>query len=93
MAEEPDGFTGPYDGWHAHGSICLRGGDVISLTEEDSPVWLSETDCIDRGGEILPLSNAEMTHVWIGPGYIDDAPIFAHDHPDLYDGFHPKRET
>jgi len=94
MAVEPEGFSGPYDSWHAHGSICIRAGEgVISLTEEDSGVWLDEDECVDRGGDIMPLSSAEMIHVWIGPGYMCEAPIFAHDHPALYDGYHPQRQS
>jgi hypothetical protein len=93
MAEEPEGFTGPYDSWHAHNSICMGDGGVISLTEDDSPVWLSESDCIDRGGNVMPLSSAEMIHVWIGPAYRGDTPVFAHDHPALYDGFNPQRDA
>jgi hypothetical protein len=93
VAEEPDGFTGDYDAWHHHASACMQGRSIISLTEEDSPVWLSESECTARGGRVFPLSNAEMMHLWIGPDYIDRAPMFAHDHPDLYDGYNPKRDA
>jgi hypothetical protein len=93
VAEEPEGFTGDYDVWHSHTSVCRQGGSIVSLSEEDSPVWLSESDCTAQGGQVFPLSNAEMMHLWIGPEYIDGAPIFAHDHPDLYDGYNPKRDA
>jgi hypothetical protein len=88
----PDGFTGAYDSWHSHESVCSQGGTVTSLTEENSAVWLSESECIDRGGRIIPLANDQMIHVWIGPDYINGAPIFAHDHPKLLDGYNPKRD-
>jgi len=42
------------------------------------------------GGQVLPIGNAEMIHLWIGPDYIDDAPIFAHDHPELLGGYNPQ---
>jgi hypothetical protein len=93
VADRPEGFTGDYDTWHSHESVCRQGGSIISLSEEDSPVWLSESECQARGGQVFPLSNAEMMHLWIGPDYIDGAPIFAHDHPELFDGFNPKSSS
>jgi len=92
VAAEPEGFTGDDDSWHSHTSVCRRGGTVTSLTEEGSQVWLSEAECTAGGGQVVPLDNDQMIHVWIGPDYIDDAPIFAHDHPDLYDGYSPRRD-
>lgn len=88
----PEGFAGGDDVWHAHTSVCIQGGTVTSLSEENSPVWLSETECRAAGGQVLPIGNAEMVHLWIGPDYIEGAPIFAHDHPALLDGFDPKRD-
>ena len=93
VADEPEGFTGDEDVWHSHSSVCRQGGSIVSLSEEGSPVWLSESECTARGGQVFPLSNAEMMHLWIGPDYIDRAPIFAHDHPDLYDGYNPKLDA
>ena len=89
----PEGFSGPYDSWHSHASVCLQGGTVVSLTEENSPVWLTESECRARGWSVLPLANAEMMHLWIGPEYIDGAAIFAHDNPKLYDGYNPRRDA
>ncbi len=88
----PDGFAGGDDVWHAHTSVCIQGGTITSLSEESSPVWLSETECRAAGGQVLPIGNAEMIHLWIGPDYIEGAPIFAHDHPALLDGYDPKRD-
>jgi len=93
VAQQPGGFAGDADVWHSHTSVCRQGGSIISLNEEGSEVWLSDSECTARGGQVFPLSNAEMMHLWIGPDYIDGAPIFAHDHPDLYDGYHPKRDV
>ena len=88
----PEGFTGGFDVWHAHSAVCLAEGGVVSLIEENSDVWLSESDCLDKGGRLMPLGGDEMMHLWIGPGYIDTGPIMSHDHPLLLDGFNPKRD-
>ena len=92
VAETPEGFTADYDTWHAHASICFQGGNIVSLSEDNSAVWLSESECAARGGQVRPLDNDQMMHLWIGPEYIDGAPIFAHDHPKLYDGYNPRRD-
>jgi hypothetical protein len=88
----PKGFVGPYDSWHTHQSVCVKGGTIVSLNEPGSPVWYSEPECVAAGGAVLPLASDEMLHVWIGPDYIKGAPIFAHDHPKLYNGYDPKRD-
>jgi hypothetical protein len=88
----PEGFAGPYDVWHAHSAVCLIGGVVSSLIEENSDVWLSESDCLGRGGRLLPLGADQMMHLWIGPDYINSGPIMSHDHPLLLDGYDPQRD-
>jgi len=88
----PKGFIGPYDSWHAHESVCIKGGTIVSLNEPGSPVWYSEPECTAARGAVLPLESDEMLHVWIGPDYIKGAPIFAHDNPKLYNGYLPKRD-
>jgi hypothetical protein len=94
VAEEgSEGFTGDYDFWHFHSSVCSRGGDIVSLSEDDSEIWYSESECVAAGGRVMPLAADFMIHVWIGPEYIDGAPIFAHDHPELYDGYSPKLDS
>jgi hypothetical protein len=90
--EAPEGFSGPYDSWHNHKSVCRQGGSINSLSEEGSPVWYSESECVAAGGVVMPITADMMIHMWIGPDYIDEAPIFAHDHPKLYDGYNPKRD-
>jgi hypothetical protein len=92
-ATKPEGFTGPYDVWHSHGTACTKGGTIVSLTEDNSDVWLSEGECTARGGRVFPIPGDLMIHVWIGPGYLGKAPIFAHDHPMLFDGFVPQRDA
>jgi hypothetical protein len=91
--EVPEGFTGDYDSWHRHESVCLEGGAVISLSEDGSEIWLSESECLARGGRVFRLGSDQMMHLWIGPGYMEGAAIFAHDHPKLYDGYSPKRSA
>jgi len=91
-ARAPKGFAGSYDGWHTHTSVCFKGGTVVSLNESGSSIWYSEPECIAAGGTVIPLASDQMLHVWIGPDYINGAPIFAHDHPKLYNGYDPKRD-
>jgi len=91
-ARAPKGFAGSYDGWHTHTSVCFKGGTVVSLNETGSSIWYSEPECIAAGGTVIPLASDQMLHVWIGPDYINGAPIFAHDHPKLYNGYDPKRD-
>ncbi len=91
VAGDVEGYTGSYDFWHAHSSVCIGSGG-ITLTEENSPYWYSEPECTASGGRVMPLAADKMIHVWIGPGYTD-APTFAHDNPELLDGYYPKRDT
>ena len=55
--------------------------------------WLSASECVARGGRVMPIPGDLMIHVWIGPGYFKAAPIFAHDKPKLFDGFLPQRDA
>ncbi len=89
----PEGFTGKYDSWHLHESVCVKGGTVVSLSDPSSDVWLSDSECVARGGRVLAIAQDQMMHLWIGPGYFKEAPIFAHDHPKLLDGFLPTRDA
>jgi hypothetical protein len=72
--------------------VCFKGGTVVSLNELNSSIWYSEPECVAAGGTVIPLASDEMLHLWIGPDYINGAPIFAHDHPKLYNGYDPKRD-
>lgn len=92
VAGDTEGFTGNYDSWHAHASVCFQGGSVVSLSEEGSAVWYSESECTAAGGRVMPLASDNMLHLWIGPGYMD-GPIFSHDNAQLLDGFSPKRSA
>ena len=88
--DAPEGFAGSHDTWHEHEKVCFMGANIVSVIEDDSDLWYSEDECRFAGGRLLSLKNDQMVHVWIGPDYIDNAPIFAHDHPKLYNGYHPK---
>jgi hypothetical protein len=86
----PEGFAGPYDVWHRHSAVCFAAGLVISEGEnEGSPIDLSDAGCKAHGGIMFPISYLSMIHLWIGPGYLGKAPIMAHDHKLLYDGYRP----
>lgn len=88
----PGGFTGNYDVWHFHPSVCYRGGGIVSLTDDNSDGWYSESECVAAGGQVRPLVADYMMHLWIGPGYRAGA-IFAHDNPKLFDSYDPKRDS
>jgi hypothetical protein len=90
VAGNVEGFTGCYDFFHSHPSICIDNRGRITLTEPDSPFWYSEGECRAHGFKVLKLPGDKMLHVWIGPGYTD-VPIFGHDNRWLYDGYSPKR--
>src|SRR5262249_37372933 len=49
----PQGFIGPYDSWHTHTSVCVKGGTIVSLNEPGSTVWYSEPECVAAGGLVL----------------------------------------
>lgn len=90
VAGDVEGFTGSYDVWHSHSTVCMKDAK-ITLTEENSKLWYSESECTAAGGRVMPLAGDKMMHLWIGPGYTD-APLFAHDNPKLYNGYYPKRD-
>ena len=89
----PEGFTGSDDSWHRHSSVCFLLSEFLVISEgeaEGSPINLSAASCKDQGGMMFPISNLTMMHLWIGDDYISTGPIFAHDHPELLDGYQPK---
>ena len=73
--------------------MCTKGGGIVSLTDDNSDVWYSEDECVAAGGRVMPIVNDNMMHLWIGPGYMQGVPIFAHDNPGLFDGYNPKRDA
>ncbi len=96
MPTDPEGFTGPHDSWHRHDSVCFLLSEFLVISEgeaDGSPINLSAASCEDQGGQMFPISNLTMMHLWIGDEYISAGPIFAHDHPMLFDGYKPKESV
>ena len=87
---DPAGYTGELDVWHYHYGVCFDLKTFLVIAEVDghegSAISMSTKQCEAKGATSFPIENLHMIHVWVAPGYIDDAPVFAHDHPDLYDG-------
>lgn len=83
---DPEGFDGDFDVWHRHNGVCFKDGLVIAEIDghEGSTITMTGEDCTAAGGLNFPIDNLTMLHVWVGEGYEDGAPIFAHDHPMLY---------
>jgi hypothetical protein len=69
-ATPPEGFPGPWDEWHAHPSLCLRGGVVIG---EQPPA-----ECRQIGGSPLDFTGYWLLHMWSIPGWEAPEGIFAH---------------
>jgi hypothetical protein len=84
---DPEGLTGDFDVWHRHNGVCLKDNIVISEIDGAAGSQISMTDqqCTAAGGASFPIGNLTMLHVWVGEGYEDGVPTFAHDHPLLYD--------
>jgi hypothetical protein len=84
---DPAGLAGDFDVWHRHNGVCLKDGLVISEIDgaEGSRISMTGAECTAAGGTSFPIDNLTMLHVWVGEGYEDGVPTFAHDHPLLYD--------
>lgn len=86
----PEGFVTDLDVWHAHVGVCFDVAQGVVIGEIDghaeSTISFTTEDCRDRGAVAFPIADLKMIHLWVGPDYIDDGPVFAHDHPKLYDG-------
>lgn len=87
---DPEGFVTDLDVWHAHVGVCFDVAQGVVIGEidghDDSTISFTTQDCLDRGALAFPIADLKMIHLWVGPDYIDDGPVFAHDHPKLYDG-------
>jgi hypothetical protein len=83
---DPEGFDGDFDVWHRHAAVCFANGLVIGELDghEGSAINMTDQQCTAAGGIVFPIDNLTMLHVWVGEGYEDGVPIFAHDHPKLY---------
>lgn len=87
---DPQGYPGELDVWHHHYGVCFDPDRLIVIGEidghEGSTISMTVDQCEAEGALAIPIENLYMIHVWVAPGYIDDGPVFAHDHPQLYDG-------
>ena len=86
----PQGYPGELDVWHYHYGVCFDTQRLLVIAEVDghegSTISMTAEQCTAEGAQVFPIENLYMIHVWVAPDYIDDAPVFAHDHPKLYDG-------
>ncbi len=86
----PTGYTGDLDVWHFHYGVCFDTKKFIVIGEVDghdgSKINMTSAECTAAGAVVYPIKDLYMIHVWVAPGYIEDAPVFAHDHPKLANG-------
>jgi hypothetical protein len=75
----PEGFPGENDPWHIHRQLCIggEGGGVVG--DENT----TDEECADRGGEVVPLDNLWMMHMWPVAGWESRWGLFSSEHPDL----------
>lgn len=87
---DPQGYTGQLDVWHYHYGVCFDTTSFLVIAEVDghegSTISMTPEECEAQGATVFPIDDLYMIHVWVAPDYIDVAPVFAHDHPKLYDG-------
>jgi hypothetical protein len=87
---DPQGYPTELDVWHYHYGVCFDTKTFLVIAEVDghegSTISMTPEQCTAEGATVFPIEDLHMIHVWVAPDYIDDAPVFAHDHPKLYDG-------
>jgi hypothetical protein len=81
----PAGFSGKWDVWHNHQAVCFAGGYVIGELggHADSEINMTPEQCTAQRGMQIPISDLNMLHVWMKPGFASSAGVFSHDHPEL----------
>ncbi len=86
----PQGYEGDLDVWHYHYGVCFDMSTFLVIAEVDghegSTISMTSEECESKGATVFPIEDLYMIHVWVAPDYIEDVPVFAHDHPKLYDG-------
>jgi hypothetical protein len=86
----PEGYAGDLDVFHYHYGVCFDMKTFLVIAEVDghegSKISMTKEQCEAKGATAFPIADLYMIHVWVAPDYIEDAPVFAHDHPKLYDG-------
>ena len=72
--DEPDGFVGDADRWHAHLGMCFENG---YLKDDNLP------DSSSCDGDWINGSDLWMLHAWVVPGLENDLGLFATVNPLL----------
>jgi hypothetical protein len=75
--EEPEGFAGPNDHWHTHGSLCIKMAGKIEVLH---PSEQTNEACGAIGG-IFVERTSYMVHVWTVPGYESNRGVFSDINP------------
>jgi hypothetical protein len=81
-ASEPEGFAGPNDHWHTHGSLCIKLGGAGGKINVLHPAEPTKTSCAAAGGMFVERTNF-MVHVWTIPGYESNRGVFSDINPAL----------
>ncbi len=77
--EEPEGFVGPNDHWHTHGSLCVKMDAGVEVLH---PVEKTAQSCQSIGG-IFVEKTSWMVHVWTVPGYESNRGVFSDINPAI----------
>jgi hypothetical protein len=75
--QEPEGFAGPNDHWHTHGSLCIKMAGKIEVLH---PAEQTNEACGAIGG-IFVERTSYMVHVWTVPGYESNRGVFSDINP------------
>jgi hypothetical protein len=77
--EEPEGFVGPNDHWHTHGSLCVKIDDGVKVLH---PAEKTAASCRSVDGIFVEKTNS-MVHVWTVPGYESNRGVFSDINPAI----------
>jgi len=84
--DEPEGFAGPNDHWHTHGSMCVKlggdeggGGGGVRVLRPAEP---TQPSCESIGGLFVERT-ASMVHVWTIPGWESNRGVFSDINPSI----------
>ncbi len=77
--DEPQGFVGPNDHWHTHGSLCVKMDAGVEVLH---PAEKTAKSCESVGG-IFVEKTSWMVHVWTVPGYESNRGVFSDINPAI----------
>lgn len=80
--DEPSGFAGPNDHWHAHTNICVVTRDGSRAAPIGADGDATEEQCGAIGG-VFYAKTAYMVHVWTVPGYESELGVFSEQNPAI----------